>query len=107
MEMNTRIQVEHPVTELITGMDLIGSRFRIAAGEKLGYTQSDIVIRGHAIECRVNAEDPSKNFMPSPGRVTVYRAPGGPGIRVDSCAYEGFVIPQYYDSMIAKLIACG
>ncbi len=105
MEMNTRIQVEHPVTELVTGVDLIREQIKIAAGEKLSFTQADIGIKGHAIECRVNAEDPSKNFMPSPGRVTVYRAPGGPGIRVDSCAYEGFLIPPYYDSMIAKLIA--
>ncbi len=105
MEMNTRIQVEHPVTELVTGVDLIREQIKIAAGEKLSFTQADIGIKGHAIECRVNAEDPSKNFMPSPGRITVYRAPGGPGIRVDSCAYEGFVIPPYYDSMIAKLIA--
>ncbi len=105
MEMNTRIQVEHPVTELITGVDLIREQIRIAAGEKLSFTQADIGIKGHAIECRINAEDPSKNFMPSPGRITVYRAPGGPGIRIDSCAYEGFVIPPYYDSMIAKLIA--
>lgn len=105
MEMNTRIQVEHPVTELVTGIDLIREQIKIAAGEKLSFTQANIGIKGHAIECRVNAEDPSKNFMPSPGRITVYRAPGGPGIRVDSCAYEGFVIPPYYDSMIAKLIA--
>jgi acetyl-CoA carboxylase biotin carboxylase subunit len=105
MEMNTRIQVEHPVTELITGIDLIREQIRIAAGEKLAFSQSDIIIKGHAIECRVNAEDPNKNFMPSPGRITVYRAPGGPGIRVDSCAYEGFIIPPHYDSMIAKLIA--
>lgn len=105
MEMNTRIQVEHPVTELVTGVDLIREQIKIAAGEKLSFTQADIGIKGHAIECRVNAEDPSKNFMPSPGRITVYRAPGGPGIRVDSSAYEGFVIPPYYDSMIAKLIA--
>jgi acetyl-CoA carboxylase biotin carboxylase subunit len=105
MEMNTRIQVEHPVTELITGVDLIREQIKIAAGEKLSFTQANIGIKGHAIECRVNAEDPTKNFMPSPGRITVYRTPGGPGIRVDSCAYEGFVIPPYYDSMIAKLIA--
>ncbi|HBE80416.1 MAG TPA: acetyl-CoA carboxylase biotin carboxylase subunit [Firmicutes bacterium] len=105
MEMNTRIQVEHPVTELITGIDLIREQIKIAAGESLSFSQANVAIRGHAIECRVNAEDPAKNFMPSPGRITVYRVPGGPGIRVDSCAYEGFVIPPYYDSMIAKLIA--
>ncbi len=105
MEMNTRIQVEHPVTEMITGFDLIREQIRVAAGEKLNYTQNDVVLRGHAIECRINAEDPLKNFMPSPGRVTLYRAPGGPGIRIDSCAYEGFLIPPYYDSMVAKLIA--
>jgi acetyl-CoA carboxylase, biotin carboxylase subunit len=105
MEMNTRIQVEHPVTELTTGIDLIREQIKIAAGEKLSFNQANINIKGHAIECRINAEDPSKNFMPSPGRITRYRVPGGPGIRIDSCAYEGFMIPPYYDSMIAKLVA--
>jgi len=104
MEMNTRIQVEHPVTELVTGIDLIKEQIRIAAGEKLTFKQSDIVIRGHAIECRINAEDPEKNFMPSPGKITLYHLPGGPGVRVDSAVYQEYVIPPYYDSMIAKLI---
>jgi acetyl-CoA carboxylase biotin carboxylase subunit len=107
MEMNTRIQVEHPVTELVTGIDLIKEQIRLATGEKLGYTQKDIKINGWAIECRVNAEDPNKNFMPSPGKITAYHAPGGMGVRVDSGAYEGYVIPPYYDSMIAKLIVWG
>ena len=104
MEMNTRIQVEHPVTEMVTGIDLIKEQIRIAAGEKLKFTQKDIQIKGHAIECRVNAEDPDKNFMPSPGRITLYHIPGGPGVRVDSAAYQGYSIPPYYDSMIAKMI---
>ncbi len=107
IEMNTRIQVEHPVTELITGIDLIKEQIRIAAGEDLGYTQEDIKINGWAIECRVNAEDPARNFMPSPGKLTEYVAPGGMGIRVDSAAYEGYSISPYYDSMIAKLIVWG
>lgn len=105
MEMNTRIQVEHPVTEMITGVDLVREQIKIAAGQKLSYIQSEIAVRGHAIECRINAEDPEKNFLPSPGRISMYHPSGGPGIRVDSSAYEGFVIPPYYDSMIAKLIA--
>lgn len=104
MEMNTRIQVEHPVTEMVTGVDLIKEQIRIAAGEKLSLKQSDIALRGHAIECRINAEDPDKNFMPSPGKITLYHLPGGPGIRVDGAAYQEYVIPPYYDSMIAKLI---
>lgn len=104
MEMNTRIQVEHPVTEVVTGVDLIKEQIRIAAGEQLSFRQSDIVIRGHAIECRINAEDPEKNFVPSPGKVSLYHQPGGPGVRVDSAVYEGYVIPPYYDSMVAKLI---
>lgn len=104
MEMNTRIQVEHPVTELVTGVDLIKEQIRIAAGEVLSLKQSDIVIRGHAIECRVNAEDPEKNFMPSPGKITLFHLPGGPGVRIDSAVYQEYVIPPYYDSMIAKLI---
>lgn len=107
IEMNTRIQVEHPVTELVTGIDLIKEQIRIAAGEKLGYTQKDIKINGWAIECRVNAEDSSRNFMPSPGKITGYLAPGGIGVRVDSAAYEGYSIPPFYDSMIAKLIVWG
>lgn len=107
IEMNTRIQVEHPVTELVTGVDLIKEQIRVAAGEKLGYSQKDIKINGWAIECRVNAEDPSRNFMPSPGKISGYLAPGGIGVRVDSAAYEGYVIPPFYDSMVAKLIVWG
>lgn len=106
IEMNTRIQVEHPVTELITGVDLIKEQIRIAAGEPLTLQQSDIQIRGHAIECRINAEDPD-SFMPSPGTVTMYHQSGGPGIRVDSHLYHGYKIPPFYDSMIGKLIAYG
>ncbi len=107
MEMNTRIQVEHPVTEMVTGIDLIKEQLRVAAGEELQVTQDQVVVRGHAIECRINAEDPELNFRPSPGRINVYHAPGGPGVRVDSCAYQGYMIPPYYDSMIAKLIVWG
>ncbi len=104
MEMNTRIQVEHPVTEAITGIDLIKEQLRVAAGEKLSFTQKDIVIRGHAIECRVNAENPYRNFTPSPGKVSLFYAPGGMGVRIDSHVYSGYTIPPYYDSMIAKII---
>lgn len=107
IEMNTRIQVEHPVTELITGIDLIKEQLRVAAGEELGYSQDDIKIDGWAMECRINAEDPTRNFMPSPGKITAYQAPGGLGVRVDSAAYEGYHIPPYYDSMVAKLIVWG
>ena len=103
IEMNTRLQVEHPITEMITGLDLVREQIRIAAGEKLGYTQGDIVFNGHAIECRVNAEDPD-TFMPTPGKVQLFHAPGGLGVRVDSALYAGYVVPPYYDSMIAKLI---
>ena len=106
IEMNTRIQVEHPVTELITGIDLVKAQLMIAAGEKLPWTQSDIVLRGHALECRINAED-AKTFMPSPGPVRLWHAPGGPGIRVDSHLYSGYQVPPHYDSLIAKLIAYG
>ena len=106
IEMNTRIQVEHPVTEMITGIDLVKAQLRIAAGEKLPWTQDDVQMRGHAIECRINAEDP-KNFMPSPGPIKLWHAPGGPGIRVDRHIYSGYNVPPYYDSMIAKLIAHG
>lgn len=105
--MNTRIQVEHPVTELVTGIDLIKEQIRIAAGEELGYTQDDVKINGWAIECRINAEDPAKNFMPSPGKVIKYVPPGGMGVRVDSAVYEGYTIPPFYDSMVAKLIVWG
>ncbi|MBE1553785.1 acetyl-CoA carboxylase biotin carboxylase subunit [Sporosarcina limicola] len=104
MEMNTRIQVEHPVTEMITGIDLIQQQLKVAAGEKLAFRQEDIKINGWSIECRINAENPSKNFMPSPGKVTMYMAPGGYGVRVDSAMYTGYSIPPFYDSMVAKLI---
>jgi acetyl-CoA carboxylase biotin carboxylase subunit len=106
IEMNTRIQVEHPVTEMITGVDIVKEQLRIAAGEKLSYTQDAIRIIGHAIECRINAEDPD-TFLPSPGTITQYHAPGGPGIRVDSHIYNGYRVPPNYDSMIGKLIAHG
>ncbi len=106
IEMNTRIQVEHPVTELITGVDLVREQLMIAAGEKLRLQQSDIVLRGHAIECRINAEDPD-SFMPSPGTVSLYHPPGGPGVRVDSHLYSGYRIPPNYDSMVGKLITHG
>jgi acetyl-CoA carboxylase biotin carboxylase subunit len=103
IEMNTRLQVEHPVTEMVCGVDLVREQIRIAAGEKLGYTQAEVRFSGHAIECRVNAEDP-ETFMPTPGRVEAFHAPGGLGVRVDSALYAGYVVPPYYDSMIAKLI---
>ncbi len=106
IEMNTRVQVEHPVTELITGVDIVKEQLRIAAGEPLGYRQDQIRIHGHAIECRLNAENPD-NFTPSPGTITQYHAPGGPGIRVDSHLYNGYRVPPNYDSMIGKLIAHG
>jgi len=107
MEMNTRIQVEHPVTEMITGIDLIKEQIRVAAGLPLSFSQEDVKFNGWAIECRINAENPVKNFMPSPGRITYYLPPGGFGVRVDSAAYSGYTIPPYYDSMIAKLIVWG
>lgn len=106
IEMNTRIQVEHPVTERITDIDLVAEQIRIAAGEKLSITQDDVVINGHAIECRINAED-SRTFMPSPGKITHYHAPGGAGIRMDSHIYSGYKVPPNYDSLIGKLIAYG
>ncbi|MDX9886031.1 acetyl-CoA carboxylase biotin carboxylase subunit [Thauera sp.] len=106
IEMNTRLQVEHPVTEFITGVDLVQAQIRVAAGEKLWFRQRDIEFRGHAIECRINAEDPFK-FTPSPGRITNWHTPGGPGIRVDSHVYNGYTVPPHYDSMIGKLIAYG
>ncbi len=106
IEMNTRIQVEHPVTEMITGIDLVQEQIRVAAGEKLRLRQKDITLRGHAIECRINAEDPYK-FTPSPGRITSYHPPGGPGIRVDSHVYAGYSVPPNYDSMVGKVIAYG
>ena len=107
LEMNTRIQVEHTISESITGIDLIKEQIRLAMGEQLGYNQSDIQIQGHAIECRINAEDPSNNFMPSPGVVTKYHPPGGIGIRVDGYIYTGDTVSPHYDSLIAKLIASG
>jgi acetyl-CoA carboxylase biotin carboxylase subunit len=107
MEMNTRIQVEHPVTEMITGIDLIAAQLRIAQGEKLPFTQADIQFRGHAIECRINAEDPDHNFRPNPGRINGYLAPGGMGVRMDSHVYTDYEIPPYYDSLVGKLIAWG
>ena len=107
MEMNTRIQVEHPVTEMITGADLIKEQLRVASGLPLSYKQEDIKLRGHSIECRINAEDPDRNFLPCPGRVDAYVAPGGPGVRVDSHCYPGYTIPPFYDSLISKLVVWG
>ena len=107
IEMNTRIQVEHPVTEEVTGIDLIKQQIHIANGEKLPFSQKDITFDRHAIECRINAEDPTRNFMPSPGTIGLYYSPGGHGVRVDSHAYSGYQIPPYYDSMIGKLICYG
>jgi len=104
MEMNARIQVEHPVTEMVTGVDLIQEQIRVASGQPLSYSQDDIVMRGHAIECRVNAEDPDNNFSPTPGRLDTYVAPGGPWTRVDSHCYPGWTVSPFYDSLIAKLI---
>jgi acetyl-CoA carboxylase, biotin carboxylase subunit len=106
IEMNTRVQVEHPVTEMITGVDIVQEQIRVAAGEKLRYRQKDIVLRGHAIECRINAEDPF-TFVPSPGKIEFYHPPGGPGIRVDSHIYQGYRVPSHYDSMVAKVISYG
>jgi acetyl-CoA carboxylase biotin carboxylase subunit len=106
IEMNTRLQVEHPVTEMITGIDIVKEQLRIASGKRLGFTQEDLRFSGHAIECRINAEDP-KTFMPSPGLVQLWHAPGGPGIRVESHLYSGYRVPPFYDSMIGKIIAHG
>ena len=105
MEMNTRIQVEHPITEMVTGIDLVKTQIRIAAGEPLPFRQEDVKLTGHAIECRINAENPAQNFRPCPGRISALHMPGGPGIRIDSAVYQGCEITPYYDSMIAKLIA--
>ena len=107
IEMNTRLQVEHPVTEMITGIDLVKEQIRIAAGHKLGYNQDGVKFNGAAIECRINAEDPDRNFMPSPGKIDTLILPGGPNVRVDTHVYPGYVIPPYYDSMLAKIIAHG
>jgi len=107
MEMNTRIQVEHPVTEMVYGIDLVKEQIRVAAGEPLGYVQSDLVARGHAIECRINAEDPRNNFAPQAGKLQKVVFPGGPGIRVDTHVYGGAMVPPYYDSMLAKIVAYG
>jgi len=107
LEMNTRLQVEHPITEMVTGVDLAKEQILIAAGQPLNYDQSDMQIRGWAIECRINAEDPLNDFSPAPGRIKGYRSPGGPGIRVDSGVYSGYLIPPYYDSLISKLVAHG
>ena len=104
--MNTRLQVEHPVTELVTGVDLVRAQISVAAGEPLGIKQSDIDLKGHAMECRVNAEDPD-SFLPSPGNITLLHQPGGPGVRVDSHIYTGYTVPPHYDSLIAKLITYG
>ena len=107
MEMNTRIQVEHPVTELVTGIDLIKEQIRVAAGQRLSFAQEDVHWSGHAIECRINAEDPDQDFMPCPGQVTLYHAPGGPNVRVDSHLYTGYRVPPHYDSLLAKVITYG
>lgn len=106
IEMNTRVQVEHPVTEMVTGVDIVREQLRIASGLPLSITQDDIVIRGHAFECRINAEDPT-TFLPCPGKVNLFHAPGGPGVRVDSHLYSGYIVPPYYDSLIGKLICYG
>jgi len=107
LEVNTRVQVEHPVTEMITGVDIVKESIRVAAGNPLSWTQDEIQINGHAIECRINAEDPSKNFMPQPGTIDIWRLPGGPGVRVETHVREGYRIPPNYDSMIGKLIVHG
>ena len=105
IEMNTRIQVEHPVTELVTGIDLVKEQLRVASGLPLSFTQEDVRVSGHAIECRINAEDPERDFMPCPGEVTFLHLPGGPGIRVDTALYTGYEVPPYYDSLVAKVLA--
>ena len=107
LEVNKRIQVEHPITEEVTNVDLVRQQILIAAGEKLTLSQGDVVMTGHSIECRINAEDPFNDFRPSPGRIEMYYAPGGRGVRLDSHAYAGYTIPPYYDSMIGKLITYG
>ncbi|NKB67145.1 MAG: acetyl-CoA carboxylase biotin carboxylase subunit [Candidatus Latescibacteria bacterium] len=107
LEMNTRIQVEHPVTEMVTGVDLVQAQIRYAAGETMAFSQEDVQLKGHAIECRVNAEDPSRNFIPSSGTISALQLPGGPGVRIDSHIYQGYEMPPYYDSLLAKVIAYG
>ena len=107
MEMNTRIQVEHPITEMRTGIDIVKEQIKIAAGEELKFKQKDVEFKGHSIECRINAENPSKNFMPCPGKIEGLHLPGGNGIRIDSAIYDGYIIPPNYDSMIAKVITFG
>jgi acetyl-CoA carboxylase, biotin carboxylase subunit len=107
MEMNTRIQVEHPVTEMVTGLDLVKEQIRVAAGQNLGYGQEDVSFRGHALECRINAEDPAHNFIPSCGEITALHLPGGPGVRIDSHIYQNYVVPPYYDSLLAKVVVHG
>jgi pyruvate carboxylase subunit A len=105
--MNTRVQVEHPITEMITGIDLVKEQIRVAAGEPLAFKQEDIALRGYAIECRINAEDARNNFFPSPGRITKYQSPGGIGIRLDGCVFGGYEVPPYFDPLLAKLCAWG
>ena len=107
IEMNTRIQVEHPVTELVTGIDLVKEQLRVASGLPLSFTQEDVQVTGHAIECRINAEDPERDFMPCPGTTTFLHLPGGPGVRVDTALYTGYEVPPYYDSLVAKVLAHG
>jgi acetyl-CoA carboxylase biotin carboxylase subunit len=107
MEMNTRIQVEHPVSEMVTGLDIVKEQLRVAAGERLSIGQRDVEVRGHALECRINAEDPRHDFRPSAGPLTTFLPPGGPGVRVDTHCYPGYVIPAHYDSLVAKVIAWG
>ena len=107
MEVNTRLQVEHPVTELVTGIDIVKEQLRVAAGERLSFTQEEVACSGTAFEFRINAEDPTRGFMPSPGTITALELPGGPGVRVDACIYDGYTIPPFYDSLVAKLLVWG